>query len=495
MPTAADASGPHRRLWERARACPELVVLGVLVALGAAVRFSTLGAQSFDSGETVTAARILHSSYAETFNAVATIERSGPLYYTVAWAWAHAFGTGEAALRSLSAVFGTATIALAFGAARELFSRRAALIAAALVALGPDLVWYSQEARSYALFIMLSTAALWFFARALRRPSRGALAGWAAASALALASHYFAVFPVAAEALVLVAVIPRDRRRPVIAATGAVGLAGLALLPLAIHQEGTGRGNAFTNLPVLERGASATVKFLAGEGPSTSGEWTAMPILSRVGGLVALAVCAFAIAMLVRRGRRAERLGTWAVGAVAGLSFAAPLALALAGLDFVEPRNLIGSLVPLLVLAAAGLDVATRRAGLRGAWARWCARGRGDRPVRGHPRRDGHEPAPPARRLARAQRSARACGSHRRDPHAAAKRRQAAALLLRAPARWASDERVPARRARTHHRHPEPERPCAPPRQSVPARLGHRDGSGVACRHLPGPFAAEGGCC
>ncbi len=121
---------------------------------------------------------------------------------------------------------------------------------------------------------------------------------------------------------------------------------------------------------MLERGASATVKFLAGEGPSTSGEWTAMPILSRVGGLVALAGCAFAIAMLVRQGGRAERLGTRALGAVAGLSFAAPLALALAGLDYVEPRNLIGSLVPLLVLAAAGLDVAMRRLSLRGARAR-----------------------------------------------------------------------------------------------------------------------------
>jgi mannosyltransferase len=100
---------PLRRTLATARAHPELIVLGAIVALGAALRFTTLGVQSFDSGETVTAARILHSGFGDTFTAVATVERSGPLYYALAWAWAHGFGTGEVALRSLSAIFGTAT--------------------------------------------------------------------------------------------------------------------------------------------------------------------------------------------------------------------------------------------------------------------------------------------------------------------------------------------------------------------------------------------------
>src|SRR5690349_18679548 len=84
-----------------------------------------------------------------------------------------------------------AAIVVAGRAARELFSKRAALIAAALVAASPDLFWYSQEARSYPVFIFLTATALYFFARALRRPSRGAFIGWAIASGLALATHYF----------------------------------------------------------------------------------------------------------------------------------------------------------------------------------------------------------------------------------------------------------------------------------------------------------------
>src|SRR5690242_16299104 len=117
---AGDSVVPRaRRLWQRVRCQSELRLLVSIVAFCRAVRFVSLGGQRFDSGETITAARVLHSSFGETFYAVAIIERSGPLYYTLAWAWAHAFGTGEVALRSLSAIFGTATIALVFVAARE----------------------------------------------------------------------------------------------------------------------------------------------------------------------------------------------------------------------------------------------------------------------------------------------------------------------------------------------------------------------------------------
>src|SRR4051794_458403 len=361
---AGESAGARARLhWQGLRGRPELLWLAAIVALGGGVRFATLGHQSFDSGETITAARILHSSYGETFTAVASIERSGPLYYTLAWAWAHAFGTGEVALRSLSAIFGTATIALAFAAAREAFSNRAALIAAALIAASPDLIWYSQEARSYALFIMLAAAALYFFARTLRRPGRGAIIGWAATSALALATHYFAIFLIVPEAVWLIATARvLDRRRFEIAAA-AVAAAGLALLPLAIHQEGGGRANGFTTVPVLERGVSTLVKFVAGEGPSTSGQWTAVPLVSRLVGIAALCICAAAVVALYRRRRRRDRRDpATAFGVIAAASFGVPLILALGGFDYVEPRNLIGSLVPALVLVAAGIDRALRTA-------------------------------------------------------------------------------------------------------------------------------------
>ena len=137
-------------------------------------------------------------------------ESNPPLYYVLAWAWAKAFGTGEIGLRSLSALFGAATVPVAYLVGRELASNRAGLIAAAIVAVNPMLIWYSQEARSYAVLVFFGALALLFFVRALHSWMGRDLALWALASALALCSHYFAVFAVAIEAVWLLVAMRSD---------------------------------------------------------------------------------------------------------------------------------------------------------------------------------------------------------------------------------------------------------------------------------------------
>ena len=187
--------------------------MAALVLCGAVVRFATLGHQSFDHDEAVTAWHVLHGDLGSTLHVVVSTERSPPLYYLLAWVWVQMFGTGEVGLRSLSALIGVATIPAAYLAARQFASRRAGVIAAAFVAFNPYLVWYSQEARSYALLVLFVAWGLYFFARCLDDPSRRNLALWAGASALALCSHYFAAFAVGAEGVWL-AVHHRPRRGP-----------------------------------------------------------------------------------------------------------------------------------------------------------------------------------------------------------------------------------------------------------------------------------------
>ena len=118
----------------------------------------------------------------------------------------------------------------------ELAARRAGLIAAALVAVNPMLIWYSQEARSYALLVFFGGA----LAALLRpgpgqRPAAATSLALGLASALALCSHYFAVFPVGIEAVWLLVAL-RGRGALVLPALAGVGAAGLALAPLAISQ-------------------------------------------------------------------------------------------------------------------------------------------------------------------------------------------------------------------------------------------------------------------
>ena len=149
----------------------------------------------------------------------------------MAWLWSKVFGTSEAGLRSLSALLGTLAIPITYLCGRELVSRAAGVVAAALAALSPFMIWYSQEARSYMLFTVLCGLSFWFFARSLRDPSHRNLAWWAVCSAGAVLTHFFAGFLVAPEGLWLVLAL---RRRSALIAAVAVAAVQLAILPLAV---------------------------------------------------------------------------------------------------------------------------------------------------------------------------------------------------------------------------------------------------------------------
>jgi mannosyltransferase len=337
----------------------ELWTVAGITVLAALIRFSTLDHQSFDHDEAVTAIRVLQSNLGDTLSVVSRLERSPPLYYLLIWPWSKLFGTGEVGLRSLSALFGTLTVPASYLAARELASRRAGVIAALFVALNPYLVWYSQQARSYALFVLFSAGALYFFARALRDPAPRNLALWVGASTLALCSHYFAVFPIAAEGLWLIAAIPNRRRA--IMAVGGTAVVGLALLPLALAQEGGGRSNRFADLPFLARAREAAVNFVASEEPGWLAGSPSVDDVQRAAALVGLVLVVAAGALLLRRGLPQEKRGAATAATVGVAAFIAPFVLAVAGLDLVDPRNLIGALAPLLVAGGIAFGVRNSR--------------------------------------------------------------------------------------------------------------------------------------
>lgn len=86
----------------------------------------------------------------------------GPLHAVLLHVWSRWFGSGEAALRSLSALFGAATVPLLYWAVRPRLASPQALLAAGLLAVSPFHLWYSQEIRNYALlifFVVLSSGA------------------------------------------------------------------------------------------------------------------------------------------------------------------------------------------------------------------------------------------------------------------------------------------------------------------------------------------------
>src|SRR5947209_9762670 len=149
--TAEASAAPAEPEAVTARVSPELWAVAIVTVAGAILRFSTLSAQSYWVDEATTVHE-LHLSFGALLHAVRVNETTPPLYFVLAWFWAKLFGTGEAGLRSLSALLGTGLIPLTYLCGRQLISKWAGVAAAAFAALSPFMIWYSQEARSYMLF-------------------------------------------------------------------------------------------------------------------------------------------------------------------------------------------------------------------------------------------------------------------------------------------------------------------------------------------------------
>ena len=319
-----------------------------LTVLGAALRFPTLDRQSFWLDELVTAS-LLDRGLGDVLREIPRTEATPFVYYAVAWVWGSLFGLGEVGLRSLSALAGTATVPVAYGAGLVLVSRRAGLVAAALVATNPFLVWYSQEARSYALFALLGAGSVFAFGLALRG-GRTALAGWAAVSALAIATHYYAVFLVAAEALWLL--LRLRPRRPAVVASALPAAVLVAHVPLVLAQRGNAEAVAGSSLVVRIAGIPKNLAV----GYSFPAE--------ALGSVLAALLLVLGAALVARLARR-ERRGALIAGSLALAVIVTPVVLALAGADYVIARNAIAAVVPAAVCIGAGY--AAGRLGLAAA--------------------------------------------------------------------------------------------------------------------------------
>lgn len=348
-------ASPLQSLREAARARSRVFwIVAGLTVLAALLRFATLGVQSYHHDEIVTASRVLRGSFWHAMDAVGFSESAPPLYYALAWFWTQVTGTGEWGLRSLSAVAGVATVPVAYLLGQELRGRRAGLMAAALVAVNPMLLWYSQEARAYALLILLCAISLLYCARAGRGGRRRDFVAWGLASGLALGTHYFALFPLAAEALWLL----RRHRRGSLVGFGILGLFGLALAPLAYHQMSLEHATWIANFPLGHRLWETSAAFVTGETADIIAR-PERPLLSVVPMALALA----GMALLAFRASREERRSAALPLAVAAAAIGIPLAIALVApsKDFIIGRNVVAALVPLLLVVAIGVTLPSAR--------------------------------------------------------------------------------------------------------------------------------------
>ena len=164
-----------------------------------------------------------------------------PLEYSILWVVAHTVGSTQTDLRIPEIVLGTLLIPMLYLAGKALYHERVGVLAAAFGTVGALAVWYAQEARMYALFMLLATVTIWALARIIATQRRRYWAVWAIAGTAMIWTQWFASLAVGTEILILAWLMLRDRpgRRPLLrlgVAVTAVVIACAPGVPLLLTQ-------------------------------------------------------------------------------------------------------------------------------------------------------------------------------------------------------------------------------------------------------------------
>lgn len=189
---------------------PALSLILVLVILGGWLRVWRIGSQSLWFDE-------VFSRNVAVMSDIPTIARDGvagdvhpPLYFMLLNVWTHFVGDSAVALRMLSALIALLALPAYYHLGRLLFDRRTGTIALLLGAISPFQIYYAQEARQYALSIMLAAWA----AIGLIALIRGKRYGWplyVLGAVGGLYTHYFTGLMLAAIHLWLIFYGPARR--------------------------------------------------------------------------------------------------------------------------------------------------------------------------------------------------------------------------------------------------------------------------------------------
>jgi 4-amino-4-deoxy-L-arabinose transferase-like glycosyltransferase len=122
-----------------------------------------------------------------------------PFYYLILHLWTSITGVSAFSVRLFSVMVGTLAIPLVFVVGRRLFGRQSGVLAALVMTLAPFDVYYSQEARMYALVALLVLGSVYVFLSLLRRYRSGGRSWhlwvlYVSVMSLAIYTQYYAAF-------------------------------------------------------------------------------------------------------------------------------------------------------------------------------------------------------------------------------------------------------------------------------------------------------------
>jgi uncharacterized membrane protein len=324
--------------------------------LALALRVWGLQDQSLTMDE-VTELRIAKQSFNDI---VRTPDGFPPLYHLLLDGWLQLFGTDTSA-RWLSLVIGLLTIPVMWRLGLQVGGPLVGWGSALLLAISPLHVWYSQEGRAYALYLLWAALTIWIFFRARSTDEPRDWAWYGGAVLGGLYTHYaFALLLVALAAIVFAEPAGWVRLRRLALTHAAIAVLALPWAWLALADVSVQMAwpeiHPRVNLSTL---AYALFSLIAGHsvGPSLRELHTvsaADAIRETLPWAVAPGVaCAYLIWLAIRNGKTRPR--AWSLILLTTIPLAICLILgALSPLGF-RARYVAWCAIPLLVLIAIGM--------------------------------------------------------------------------------------------------------------------------------------------
>ncbi|MBI3244062.1 MAG: glycosyltransferase family 39 protein [Chloroflexi bacterium] len=312
-------------------------------------------------------------SYANNAQMAATLaDTNPPVYRILLGVWLNLVGWSAFTARLFSVLPGVVLVAIVYRLARKLkFPRETALVAMALCAASPILIYYSQEAKGYSLVAMAGTASvlLWLnlHPRPPAPPPRRQFIWWLAWSLMLLllvGAHYIAAFLLVVENLWTAALTLRSWRgnkrhwlQHWTSQIGAQALVAAALLPFVIL--------TFGGTSAVIRGETGDFIGLNGpaqffgqhlleltQGPTASGGWAWVT----AGVVVGLAVIGYWL-LDASHGRFAWDLGFGFWGLLSWILLPILFGFALNSYhQFFFPRFVLYTVPAILILVASGIS-------------------------------------------------------------------------------------------------------------------------------------------
>jgi uncharacterized membrane protein len=206
-----------------------ILLLICVIALAASVRLYGLDRQSlwYDEVSEETAFQ------RQFLNMGGKIPLNPPLHLFFIYPVTKIFPGNDFALRMVPFTFGLISVPLLFLLGLKMFNERTGLIAAFLLAISPFHIWYSQEARMYALQWMLALISLIYFLRTLEQPRRGHYIGYILSTSAGLYTLQLTVFLLIIQALYILLFF-RKYKTQFFKWVGAFGLIVVSYLPYII---------------------------------------------------------------------------------------------------------------------------------------------------------------------------------------------------------------------------------------------------------------------